>query len=144
MCLRRARGTINISRRCHGKHRSLQTPPTEHPRSTPCPVGCKHWEGAVPNVLTRADGNRRVITKSLRDGFFLFSTLSSFFPFFLRVSHTLSPSPSPTFLPLYFSPLVFLFFHKPFPPLHRHPNGIIYNKLFHHNCFETHLVHTKA
>jgi len=93
------------------------SPNTTHrtpPRSTPCLTGCKYWWGAVPNVLTLVDGNRRVITESLGDRFFLFSTLSSFFPFFLHFSHTLS-------LLSFFSLFIFLFFHKPFPPITQTP-----------------------
>lgn len=72
------------------RHAARPAPPWPHPPSslvvTDPGVGVARGVVALPNVLTRADGNRRVITESLGDGFFLFSFLpphNTHSPFFL-------------------------------------------------------------
>lgn len=128
-------GTINISRRCRGALLALPLPEfSTRPvhLTTTTPRGTTRT-GALPNVLTHADGNRRVITENFGDGFFrsfslfllsvflLFS--HSFFPFFLssyflpgRNSRDLFPT-ALCQLQLYQSLYVHL--HN-----NRHPNGI--------------------
>lgn len=106
---RMVRGTINISRRCRGA--LFAFPPTPRPSDraangyTTWSVGGRGTDGVLPNVLTRADGDRGVITAqrawatdfvfffSLSLSFLLF--LSLWFPSFGRVSIFLSFLPAP-------------------------------------------------